>query len=63
MILQRFKSKTYWLALLVTILPVLQSNWSLLQQYFGEYQNLVYVVIGVFIAILREVTTKPLSEK
>lgn len=63
-ILQRLKSKTYWLAGAVgVILPVIEVNMPLIKQYLAANQLGVYIAISVLIGILREVTTTSVSDK
>lgn len=63
MVKQRVKSKTYLLSLIVTALGVIQTNYPLIQEQFGEHSGSVFIVIGIAIAVLRELTTKPLKDK
>lgn len=59
MLIQRLKSRTYWLAILVAV----SANLPGLSGLLGEYYGLASLVIAVLIAGMREVTTKPVSEK
>lgn len=58
-IIKRFKSKTYWLAILIA----LSSQLPLAQDLLAEFYGPIMIIISVAIAALREVTTKPVSEK
>lgn len=62
MMLQLFKSKTIWFAILLAILP-------LFAQYIGVFnltpvqQMIAMQVIAAIVAVLRIITTQPISEK
>jgi len=58
-ILKRFKSKTYWLA----ILTAASSQLPLIKDMLSEYYGVTALVIAVLIAAMREATDKPVSEK
>lgn len=58
-ILKRFKSWTNWLAILVAV----SGNLPLVEDMLGEYYGVTSLVIAVLIVIMREKTTKPVSEK
>jgi hypothetical protein len=65
MILKRLKSKTVWLGIAVQALGALtlmQANLSNLN-IPAQYVGWAAVGIGTAIGILREFTTKPVSEK
>jgi len=61
-IIQALKSKTIWFAILLSILP-------LLAQYIGVFnltpmqQLIALQVIAAITAVLRVITTQPLSDK
>lgn len=58
------KSKTLWFSVLLALLGVIEQSSSLVTQIVGpENSGLVMVVISVIVAVLRVVTTQPLSEK
>lgn len=63
MIAKIFKSKTMMFSMMLTIFSIIQSNVDLLQQYLGTYGGLFTVGVAVIVAVLRMVTTQPLSEK
>lgn len=63
LVVQRWKSRTYWLGLFVIFLTYLQTNFALVAQYVGEYQNLINFIVGFLILALREATKEPLSAK
>lgn len=59
-----FKSKTIWFAIFLAFLGVLEQSTALVTQIVGpENSGLVMLVISVIVAVLRVVTTQPLSEK
>ena len=58
-ILDRFKSRTYWLALLTAASPQL----PLVKDFLADYYGITALVIAVLIAALREATTKPVGGK
>jgi len=63
-IIQRFKSKTYWLAMIGAVLSVLEINSGLITQFVGADMR-PYLVAFWPVAMLfaREITTTALSEK
>ena len=61
-ITQLLKSRTVWFALLLAVLSVLQGYVGLLP-LTPTHQMLVGIAISVVIAVLRIVTTQPISEK
>ena len=63
MISQRFKSLTYWLGLTAGILGVVQVNMPMVAEYLGDKAGLVNIGLMIAIFLVRELTTKPLSEK
>ena len=58
-----FKSKTILFSYLLTGLSAAQLYLPELRGVLSENFGIVTLVIGVSVAILRKVTTKPLSEK
>ena len=58
-LLKRLKSKTYWLAIFVTI----SSNLPNIRDLLADHYGVTAMIIAVAIAALREVTTKPVNEK
>lgn len=62
---QRLKSKTYWLALLTTLLGIVQANPAILgwAGLSGSDAGNVLIGIGILGAVIRELTTGPLQEK
>lgn len=63
MIKKRLKSKTYWLAIALSALTVAQEQLPALKDVLQDNYSLVMFAVAVAIAVLREVTTKPLSDK
>lgn len=63
-IIKRLKSKTYWAAIFGTALVVLEQNSGVVSGYLpAEYRSLAVLVWPVLMIALREVTTKPVSDK
>jgi len=58
------KSKTMWFALALVILGFVADNFNYVQNIIDpRYYGISYIVIGVVVAVLRFVTTKPLRDK
>ena len=58
------KSKTLWFSVLLAIGGVLEQSQSLVTSLVGaDNAGLVMIGISVIVAVLRVVTTQPLSEK
>ena len=62
-ITKRLKSKTYIYSIILTALTVAQDNLPLLKEYLLDNYNMTMFVIIMTTVILRELTTKPISEK
>lgn len=63
-IAQRLRSKTYWAAVVGTLLMVLEQNSGILSAYLGEaLRPLAVVFWPVLMVALREVTTTALDDK
>jgi len=63
-LLQRFKSKTYWVALIGALLTAIEVNSGFLGSFIPmPYRNYVIMMWPVLMLILREVTTSALSDK
>lgn len=60
---QRAKSKGYYLAMAVTALGAVQTALPGVQEQLKDYYGFIVMGVGVAIAIIREMTNKPLSEK
>lgn len=58
------KSKTLRFAVLLAVLGVLEQSQALVTQLVGQQNTgLVMLVISVVVAVLRVITTQPLSQK
>jgi len=63
-IIQRFKSKTYWLAMIGAVLSVLEINSGFITQFVGADTRPYLVAFWpVVMLFAREITTTGLSEK
>lgn len=63
-IIQRLKSKTYWVAIIGAILTVLDTNSQLIASLVpAEYSKYLVMLWPVVMITLREVTTTALSDK
>lgn len=59
----RTKSKSHWFNTFVLAFGFINLNLPMLQDKIGDNYGYVFMVMGVIGIILREVTTKPVSEK
>jgi hypothetical protein len=58
------KSKTLWFALALVVLGFVAENFNYVQDIIDpKYYGISYMAIGIIVAILRFITTQPLSEK
>lgn len=58
------KSKTLWFALALAIFGVLEMNVKVFQTYLSpDFFGILTILVSVVVAILRVITTLPLSEK
>jgi uncharacterized membrane protein len=63
-LVKRFKSKTYWLAVVGAILTAVEVQGGFFSQYVAEaYRPLLVMFWPVLMLMAREVTTTALSEK
>lgn len=63
-IIKRLKSKTYWAAIIGALLLMLEQNSGVFSAYLPESIRSAAVLLWpVLMVALREVTTKPVSEK
>ena len=63
-ILQRFKSKTYWVAIVGALLTVIEANSGFIGQFLPtEYRAYIVMLWPVLMLVLREITTSALSNK
>jgi uncharacterized membrane protein len=64
LILQRLKSKTYWVALVGALLTVIEANSGFIGQYIPmPYRTYIIMLWPVVMLVLREVTTTALADK
>lgn len=64
MIQQIIRSKTMWLAIVLGVLGVIQASMDVFTPYLSaQAMGIVTLIIGVAVAVLRVVTTQPLSDK
>lgn len=61
--LKRLKSKTYWWALIMGTLTIVEANIHFLRDNLGENYTYVYVVFSIVVMGIREATKKPIQEK
>jgi hypothetical protein len=58
------KSKTMWFALALVVLGFVADNFNYVQTIIDpKYYGISYIFIGMVVAVLRFITTQPLSEK
>jgi hypothetical protein len=58
------KSKTMWFAFVLVVLGFVAENFNYVQDIIDpKYYGISYMAIGVVVAVLRFITTQPLSEK
>jgi hypothetical protein len=59
-----FKSKTIWFAILLAVGGILEQSQSVITQLVGpQNTGLIMLVISIIVAVLRIVTTQPISAK
>lgn len=64
LVMQRFKSKTYWVALIGALLTVLEANSGFFGQFIPlPYRTYIVLLWPVLMLVLREVTTTALADK
>jgi hypothetical protein len=64
LILQRLKSRTYWVALVGALLTAVELNSNFLGQFIPlPYRNYVIMLWPVLMLTLREVTATALADK
>ena len=64
LILQRLKSRTYWVALIGALLTAVELNSNFLGSFIPlPYRNYVIMLWPVLMLTLREVTTTALADK
>lgn len=58
------KSKTLWFALALAIFSIVETQIGVFQQFIGDkYFGLFTLAVSLIVAMLRLVTTQPVSEK
>lgn len=62
-ICKRFKSKTYWAAVTMAALSILEVNLGLFAEVFGSWYPMFYVGMSLVFMAIREATNAPLSDK
>ena len=63
-ILQRFKSKTYWVAVIGALLTAIEVNSGFLGEFVPmPYRNYIIMLWPVLMLFLREITTSALTDK
>ena len=63
-LIQRLKSKTYWVALVGALLTVIEANGGFLSQFMpAEYRPYIVMLWPVIMLVLREFTTSALADK
>lgn len=63
-LIQRLKSKTYWVALVGALLTAVEANSGLLGQFVPvEYRAYALMLWPVLMLVLRELTTTALADK
>ena len=63
-IIQRLKSKTYWVAIVGALLTAIDANSGFLGQFIpAPYRAYIIMLWPVLMLILRELTTSALADK
>lgn len=57
------KSKTINVSYLIAIFGTIEMNLPIVKEQLGDYYGWVFIGVAGMYAVLRKVTTKPLSEK
>jgi len=64
LILQRLKSKTYWVAIIGALLTAIEANSGFLSQFIPvAYRPYIVMLWPVLMLVLRELTTSALADK
>lgn len=58
----RVKSDTNRYAMMLVSFGVIQENMPLLREYLADWYGLIFVAVGVVVAVLREITTQPVTD-
>jgi hypothetical protein len=62
-VLNRLKSKTYWLAIVTAGIGILEANIGLLRDNLGEHYGYAFVAVAVLSMAVREATYGPVGDK
>ena len=63
-LIQRLKSKTYWVAMVGAVLAIIEANSNFIGQYIPlPYRTYAVLLWPVLMVLLREVTTTALADK
>ena len=63
-IIQRLKSKTYWVAIVGALLTIIEANSGFIGQFVpAPYRAYIIMLWPVLMLVLRELTTTALAEK
>lgn len=60
---QWHKSKTIWFGHFIALVGILEANIGLLRNNLGDYYGYAFILLSAVTYILRQQTTKPISEK
>jgi uncharacterized membrane protein len=64
LVFQRFKSKTYWVAIIGALLTAVEANSGFLGSFIPmPYRNYIIMLWPVLMLVLREITTTALADK
>jgi len=64
LILQRLKSKTYWVAIVGALLTVIEANSGFIAQFVpAPHRSYIIMLWPVLMLVLRELTTTALANK
>lgn len=64
LLLQRFKSRTYWVAVIGALLTTIEVNSGFLGSFVPmPYRNYIIMLWPVLMLFLREITTSALTDK
>jgi len=58
-----FKSKTINFSYLLTVFGILELNMPLIREQLGENYGYLFIAVSIIVGLLRQATTKPLSER
>lgn len=59
-----FKSKTIWFSIILAVAGIIEQSQGLVTQLVGpQNSGLIIMAISIVVAVLRVMTTQPLSDK